>query len=162
MRNSTPAGRIKERAPAATLIEYDTYCQCKDDLLNGSVDAVSTDNSILLGFVAASPNDLKIVGNKFSDEPYGIGLKRGDDAFRTFINDRLEEIYASGEWAKAFEATLGKLGVPTPDAPPAVNRYTSAGPAPHPRRPSPKPRPPSPKPPPPPPADRPPPAHGRT
>ncbi|HEX7276628.1 MAG TPA: glutamate ABC transporter substrate-binding protein [Acidimicrobiales bacterium] len=132
VRNSTPAGRIKERAPAATLIEYDTYSQCKDDLLNGNVDAVSTDNSILLGFVAASPNDLKIVGKKFSDEPYGIGLKRGDDAFRTFVNDTLEEIYAGGEWKAAFEATLGELGVPTPDAPPAVNRYTSAGPAPAP------------------------------
>ncbi|MEA2685457.1 MAG: glutamate transport system substrate-binding protein, partial [Actinomycetota bacterium] len=71
---------------------------------------------------------LKLVGNRFSDEPYGIGLKRGDDAFRTFINDRLEEIYASGDWAKAFESTLGKLGVKTP-TPPAVNRYTSAGPA---------------------------------
>lgn len=129
VRNSTPAGRIRERAPAATLIEYDTYSQCKDDLLNRNVDAVSTDNSILLGFVAASPNDLKLVGNKFSDEPYGIGLKRGDDAFRTFVNDRLEEIYANGDWEDAFEATLGQLGVPTPASPPAVDRYTSAGPA---------------------------------
>ncbi len=132
VRNSTPAGRIKEQAPQATLIEYDTYSQCKDDLLNGNVDAVSTDNSILLGFVAANPNDLKIVGKKFSEEPYGIGLERGNDAWRTFINDRLEEIYASGEWKEAFASTLGKLGVPTPDAPPAVNRYTSAGPAPAP------------------------------
>ncbi|MEA2973523.1 MAG: glutamate transport system substrate-binding protein [Actinomycetota bacterium] len=132
VRNSTPAGRIKERAPEATLIEYDTYSQCKDDLLNGNVDAVSTDNSILLGFVAANPNDLKIVGKKFSDEPYGIGLKRGDDAFRTFINDRLEEIYGNGDWKQAFESTLGKLGVPTPATPPAVDRYTSAGPAPAP------------------------------
>jgi len=132
VRNSTPAGRIKERAPEATLIEYDTYSQCKDDLLNGNVDAVSTDNSILLGFVAADPDDLKIVGKKFSDEPYGIGLPRGDDAWRTFINDRLEEIYGNGDWEEAFESTLGELGVPTPDSPPAVDRYTSAGPAPAP------------------------------
>jgi glutamate transport system substrate-binding protein len=130
VRNSTPAGRIRERAPQATLVEYDTYSQCKDDLLNGRVDAVSTDNSILLGFVAADPNNLKIVGKKFSDEPYGIGLKRGDEAFRNFINDRLEEIYENGDWEEAFEATLGQLGVPTPDAPPDVDRYTSAGPAP--------------------------------
>jgi len=132
VRSSTPAGRIKEKAPAATLIEYDTYSQCKDDLLNGNVDAVSTDNSILLGFVAANPNELKLVGKKFSDEPYGIGVKRGDDVFRNFVNDRLEEIYASGDWKKAFESTLGKLGVPTPATPPAVDRYTSAGPAPAP------------------------------
>ena len=72
------------------------------------------------------------MGKKFSDEPYGIGLKRGDDAFRTFINDRLEEIYGNGDWKEAFESTLGELGVPTPATPPAVNRYTSAGPAPAP------------------------------
>jgi glutamate transport system substrate-binding protein len=130
VRNSTPATRIRERAPQATLVEYDTYSQCKDDLLNGRVDAVSTDNSILLGFVAADPTNLKIVGNKFSDEPYGIGLRRGDEAFRTFVNDRLEEIYENGDWDEAFEATLGELGVPTPDEPPPVDRYTSAGPAP--------------------------------
>jgi glutamate transport system substrate-binding protein len=126
--NSTPAMRIKEKAPEAELTELETYSICKDGLLDGRYDAVSTDNSILLGFVAANPTALKLVGNRFSDEPYGIGLKRGDDAFRTFINDRLEEIYASGDWAKAFESTLGKLGVKTP-TPPAVNRYTSAGPA---------------------------------
>ena len=91
--------------------------------------SVTTDNSILLGFVAASPTDFKIVGNKFTDEPYGIGVKRGDDAFRTYINDRLEAIYANGEWAKLFQATLGKLGIPTP-TPPPVNRYASAGVAP--------------------------------
>ena len=112
VRNSTPAGRIKEQAPQATLIEYDTYSQCKDDLLNGNVDAVSTDNSILLGFVAASPNDLKIVGKKFSDEPYGIGLKRGDDAFRTFINDRLEEIYGNGDWKASLRVDPGRAGRP--------------------------------------------------
>jgi glutamate transport system substrate-binding protein len=89
---------------------------------DGRVQAVSTDNSILLGFVNSSPNEFKLVGNKFTDEPYGIGLKKGDTAFRTFINDRLEAIYRSGEWANAFAATLGKFGIPTP-TPPAVNRY---------------------------------------
>ncbi len=130
VRNSTPAQRIKERAPQADLTEFDTYSLCKDALLDGRVVAVSTDNSILLGFVADNPRELKLVGNQFSDEPYGIGVKRGDDAFRSFINDRLEAIYRSGEWKAAFESTLGKLGVPTPPNPPAVNRYASAGVAP--------------------------------
>jgi glutamate transport system substrate-binding protein len=62
------------------------------------------------------------VGKPFTQEPYGIGLKKGDTAFRTFINDRLEAIYRSGEWAKAYGDTLGKFGIPTP-TPPAVDRY---------------------------------------
>jgi glutamate transport system substrate-binding protein len=112
--------------PTADLTEFDQYSDCVQALRDGRVQSVTTDNSILLGFVAASPTEFKIVGNKFTDEPYGIGVKRGDDAFRTYINDRLEEIYRNGEWAKLFAATLGKLGIPTP-TPPPVNRYASAG-----------------------------------
>ena len=134
VRNSTPALNIKggpngvppARAPQADLTEFDTYSDCVQAMRDGRVQSVTTDNSILLGFVNSAPTEFKIVGNKFTDEPYGIGLKRGDDAFRTFINDRLEVIYGNGEWVKLFVATLGKLGIPTP-TPPPVNRYASAG-----------------------------------
>ncbi len=129
VRNSTPAANVKRLAPQADLTEFDTYSDCVQALRDGRVTSVTTDNSILLGFVNQSPTEFKIVGNKFTDEPYGIGLKRGDDEFRTYINDRLEAIYGNGEWVKLFAATLGKLGIPTP-TPPPVNRYTSAGVAP--------------------------------
>ena len=129
VRNSTPAANVKRLVPTADLTEFDQYSDCVQALRDGRVQSVTTDNSILLGFVAASPTEFKIVGNKFTDEPYGIGVKRGDDAFRNFINDRLEAIYGNGEWAKLFAATLGKLGIPTPPPPP-VNRYASAGVAP--------------------------------
>jgi glutamate transport system substrate-binding protein len=122
VRNSTPAANLERVAPQAQLTLFDQYSDCVSALRDGRVQAVSTDNSILLGFVHASPTEFKIVGNKFTDEPYGIGLKRGDTAFRTFINDRLEEIYRDGSWARAFGATLGRLGIPTP-TPPAVDRY---------------------------------------
>ncbi|MFP5319507.1 MAG: glutamate ABC transporter substrate-binding protein [Acidimicrobiia bacterium] len=122
VRNSTPAANLERVAPQAQLTLFDQYSDCVSALRDGRVQAVSTDNSILLGFVAASPTEFKIVGNKFTDEPYGIGLKKGDTAFRTFINDRLEQIYRDGSWARAFEATLGRLGIPTP-TPPAVDRY---------------------------------------
>lgn len=129
VRNSTPAANIRRLVPTADLTEFDQYSDCVQALRDNRVTSVTTDNSILLGFVAASPTEFKIVGNKFTEEPYGIGVKRGDDAFRTFINDRLDAIYANGEWAKLFAATLGKLGIPTP-TPPKVDRYTSAGVAP--------------------------------
>ena len=126
VRNSTPAANVKRLVPTADLTEFDQYSDCVQALRDGRVQSVTTDNSILLGFVAASPTEFKLVGNKFTDEPYGIGIKRGDDAFRSFINDRLDAIYANGDWARAFEATLGKLGIPVP-TPPRVDRYTSGG-----------------------------------
>lgn len=122
VRNSTPAANLERVAPQAQLTLFDQYSDCVSALRDGRVQAVSTDNSILLGFVAASPTEFKIVGNKFTDEPYGIGLKKGDTAWRTFINDRLEQMYRDGSWARAFTATLGKLGIPTP-TPPNVDRY---------------------------------------
>ncbi|MGI8983409.1 MAG: glutamate ABC transporter substrate-binding protein [Acidimicrobiales bacterium] len=124
VRNSTPAKNIQEKVPTADLTLFDQYSDCVQALRDGRVTSVTTDNSILLGFVDKNPTEFKIVGNKFTDEPYGIGVKKGDDAFRTYINDRLETIYANGEWAKLFQATLGKLGIPTP-TPPKVDRYTS-------------------------------------
>ncbi len=126
VRNSTPARRVREQAPQADLTEFDTYTLCKDALLDGRVVAVTTDNVILGGYVEANPSQLKLVNNLFSQEPYGIGVKKGADDFRNFINDRLEEIYQSGEWVRAFEANLGKFGIPTP-TPPPVDRYQSSG-----------------------------------
>lgn len=124
VRNSTPAANVARLAPRADLTLFDQYSDCVGALRDGRVQSVTTDNSILLGFVNANPDEFKIVGNKFTDEPYGIGVKKGDDAFRNFINDRLETIYANGQWARLFADTLGKLGIPTP-TPPKVDRYQS-------------------------------------
>ena len=41
---------------------FDTYSECVDQLKNGSVDAVTTDGAILLGYAAENPDELKVVG----------------------------------------------------------------------------------------------------
>lgn len=121
---STPAANIvKYLADQATqLVLFDTYDKCLDPLRDGTVDAVTTDNVILLGYVARSPDDFKLVGEKFTDEPYGIGVAKGDDQFRDFINDVLEEIAADGRYATAWSTTAGTFDPVIPEAPP-VNRY---------------------------------------
>lgn len=124
VKGSTSAKNLAEKAPQAEATLFDTYSLCAEALTDGRVVAVTTDNTILAGLVQQSGGAFKLVKAPFSDEPYGIGLKKGDDAFRDFINDRLEEIYDSGEWAEAFEATLGKIGLDTPE-PPEVDRYTA-------------------------------------
>ena len=131
VKGSTSEKNLVAKAPKAAVTLFDTYSQCAEALTDGRVVAVTTDNTILAGLVEASSGAFKLVDAPFSDEPYGIGVKKDDDAFRTFINDRLEEIYANGDWAKAFEATLGKIGLKTPE-PPKVDRYTVTPPAPPP------------------------------
>ena len=127
-KGSTSVNHLPLKAPQAQVSLFDTYSQCAEALRDGRVQAVATDAPILAGLVSRSDRAFKLVEAPFSDEPYGIGLKKGDDAFRNFINDRLEEIYASGEWEKAFQATLGKLGLKS-GPPPPVDRYRSSPPA---------------------------------
>ncbi|HEX2411590.1 MAG TPA: glutamate ABC transporter substrate-binding protein [Solirubrobacteraceae bacterium] len=98
-------------------VPFDTYSDCVTQLQNGSVDAVTTDGAILLGYAAQAPDELKVVGEAFSEERYGVGYKKGDDEMCTFITDTLQTAIDDGEWAKAFEATLGQSGVETPEPP---------------------------------------------
>ncbi len=95
---------------------FDEYSQCADALGNGQVDAVTTDNVILLGFVSESDGAYKLVGEQFTEEPYGIGISKGDVAFCEFINETLadnEEAYV-----EAWESTAGEVeGTETPELP---------------------------------------------
>ncbi|WP_150306658.1 glutamate ABC transporter substrate-binding protein [Planctomonas psychrotolerans] len=120
---STPAATI-EQEYGAVVVPTDVYSKCLDPLRNGQVVAVTTDNVILAGFVDQNEGEFKLVdgGATFTEEPYGIGIEKGDQAFRDFINDTLEEAYDDGTWQRLFEATAGQVIENTPE-PPAVDRY---------------------------------------
>lgn len=120
---STSLTNVQEKAPQADVsVVFDKYSLCVEALNDGRVQAVTTDNIILLGFVADSDGTLKIVDNPFTEEPYGIGLKKGDTALRNFVNDVLEQSYADGSWKEAFDRTVGESGQEAPNPPP-VDRY---------------------------------------
>jgi glutamate transport system substrate-binding protein len=120
---STPAQNIRDNYPEAQLTTYDVYSKCADDLKNGNVQAVTTDNVILTGLIAGSPDDFELVGNPFTEEPYGVGLKLGDTEFRNFINDVLEESFDDGTWAEAWDRTAGDISGTEAPEPPKVDRY---------------------------------------
>ena len=126
VKGSTSEKNVVAKAPTAQVTLFDTYSQCAEAMTDGRVEAVTTDNTILAGLVDSSNGAFKLVEAPFSDEPYGIGLKKGDTAFRTFLNDQLQQIFDNGEWAKAFETTLGEIGLKTPE-PPTIDRYSDNG-----------------------------------
>ena len=115
---STPADQIEPYLadPDSQLVLFDEYSQCADSLANNQVDAVTTDNVILLGFVSESDGEFKLVGEQFTEEPYGIGIPKGDVEFCQFINETLaenEEAYVA-----AWESTAGQIeGTQTPELP---------------------------------------------
>jgi glutamate transport system substrate-binding protein len=93
------------------------YTQCIEDVLNGTVEAMSTDGAILYGYAAENPGELKVVGPEFSEERIGVGYPKEDTEMCEWINGVIQESYDDGTWAKAYEATLGKGGSETPDPP---------------------------------------------
>jgi glutamate transport system substrate-binding protein len=112
---STPSENIREYlASPDQLVLFEEYSQCADALGNGQVQAVTTDNVILLGFVAESDGAFKLVGEQFTEEPYGIGI--GDVEFCEFINETLQENEEA--YLEAWEATAGQVeGTETPELP---------------------------------------------
>ena len=120
---STPAGYVQENFPDADLTLFAEYSLCAEALKNDQVDAVTTDNVILTSFVAQDPESFELISAPFTEEPYGIGVPLGDDEFRSFINDVLEESFEDGSWAAAWDATAGAItDTPAPE-PPSVDRY---------------------------------------
>jgi len=116
---STPAAKLAEIGAEPVLT--DTYTNCLEPLRSGQVVAVSTDNVILAGLAAQNEGEFKVVGEPFTEEPYGIGLALDDTEFRMWINDVLEAAYEDGRYEEAWNSTAGTV-LPFVE-PPAVDRY---------------------------------------
>ncbi|MCW2820800.1 MAG: glutamate transporter substrate-binding protein [Marmoricola sp.] len=120
---STSLDNIK--AEGAKPRGFDTYSECVDQVLSGTVDAMTTDGAILLGYAAEHPDELKVVVDPFSEENYGVGYSLDKPEMCQWIVDTLTKAEDDGDWATAFEATLGQSGVDTPE-PPAMDECPAA------------------------------------
>ena len=122
VRGSTSLLNLQRAAPKADVrVLRDKYSQCFDELKAGHVDAMTTDDVILLGLAQNDP-EFALTGNPFRTEPYGVGIPKGDEELRAFVNDALQQMIDSGEWAEAFRRTIGTSGALVPP-PPAKDRY---------------------------------------
>jgi len=113
---STSLARVEEEYGAEP-VPFATYSECVEQLKNETVDVVTTDGAILLGYAAEDPDALEVVGEPFSEERYGVGHAKDAEGMCDFINASLTDAVDDGTWADAFEATLGESGVDTPEAP---------------------------------------------
>jgi glutamate transport system substrate-binding protein len=113
---STPAKRIQTDYKDAKLQQFDSYSKCVTALAGGQVDAVTTDDIILAGYAAQDQyaGKFKVVGKKFSEEPYGVGLKKDDVEGCNKINEILKAAAADGSYKAAWDNTLGKSGQAAP------------------------------------------------
>ncbi|GIH26646.1 glutamate-binding protein [Acrocarpospora phusangensis] len=104
------------------LTEQQGYGACLPLLDQSQVDAISTDATILAGFAAQQPGKFRLVGQPFSEEKYGIGLKKDDKETRDKINNAIDKMFKDGSWKKYVDANFGEFGQFFA-SPPALERY---------------------------------------
>ncbi|MEZ5095552.1 MAG: glutamate ABC transporter substrate-binding protein [Nocardioides sp.] len=113
---STSLARVEDEYGASP-VPFATYSECVEQLENKTVDAVTTDGAILLGYAAQNPDELVVVGDPFSTERYGVGYNKDAEGMCDFLNETLQASFDDGSWAETFAATLGKSDVETPGTP---------------------------------------------
>lgn len=114
-KGSTSEKNISKAQPQAIVVQADKYTECLLAVQQGRADAVSTDDVILMGLAEQDPNT-KIVGDYFTQEPYGMGMAKGRAEFVKFVNDVLAKLKQSGRWKEIHKKWLGKY-VATPEPP---------------------------------------------
>ena len=108
-KGSTSEQNVKKALPTATVLSFDDYPQAFLALQQGKVQAVTTDEAILAGILAKAPNkeQFEIPNVQISDEPYGLGMRKGDKNFVDFVNKTLLEMEKSGEAKRIFDKWFG-------------------------------------------------------
>lgn len=115
---SSSVTALEEAAPEAVQAPFNDHNTCLSALETSQVDAYVVDESLLLSAMQGS-QAFKIVGEPFTQDPYGIGLPDGSDA-KEFVNAFLEEIQSDGTWDAIWKATIGEITGGEPPAPPAI------------------------------------------
>lgn len=124
VKGSTSAENLRDYVNDDKLVLFDAYQKCANAMRTGQVKAVSTDNAILLGLISKDQKKagngkghFKLVGNTFSDEPYGVGIKKGDVQFCKFIDKSLKKAAKDGSYKAAWKKTAGKFVDTVPKLP---------------------------------------------
>jgi polar amino acid transport system substrate-binding protein len=101
---SDSVDRIREHHAVPVEVPYWTDCLVR--LQQGSVAAVSTDDSILDGLAAQDPWT-KIIGKPLTDEPYGLAISKQHPEFVRFVNAVLQQLRTDGQWKASYAHWLG-------------------------------------------------------
>ena len=110
VKGSTSEQNVKKAQPDTTVISSETYPEAFLALKQGKVQAMTTDESILVGVKNSDdkPEAWDIVGEYISPEPYGLGVAENDSKFRDFVNLALMDMWTKGEYQKIYDKWFGK------------------------------------------------------
>ncbi len=106
VQGSTSEKELMKQAPKCKPLLLKAYSECFTALQNGQVDAMTTDDIILMGLRVAAPEKFELVGGQFTTEPYGIGVKKGRPDLLEFINAELRKMKTDGRWKAIYDKHL--------------------------------------------------------
>ncbi|WP_433517604.1 glutamate ABC transporter substrate-binding protein [Nonomuraea sp. CA-143628] len=117
---NTPAiPAIKKFAPQAEIITFGSDPECLQALKQDRGVAYVQDETLLIADAKKDPS-IQIVTKPFTVDPYGIGLKHGDDQFKTFTNAWLKKMQDAGAWQKIWKNSIGTVVVGDAPPPPQI------------------------------------------
>jgi ABC-type amino acid transport substrate-binding protein len=117
---STNARIIREKVPTAQLREFPDQPAAFQALVQGQVDAYTNDGIQLYGLKAKapSPDQWDVVGDFYSEEPYGMAMRKGDEKFKAAVDAGLRRGFESGKYFEIYDKWFGPRGeVPYPMTP---------------------------------------------
>jgi len=101
VKGSTSAINIAEKAPDAEVLQYENYSEAFTALKSGQGDALTTDDSILYGMADEDPN-FELTGGQFTEEPYGIAVKKDSPELVEALNEALKALKDNGTYDEIY------------------------------------------------------------
>jgi polar amino acid transport system substrate-binding protein len=118
---STSIRNVAEAESGPIPVSVPDWTDCLVLLQQGQVDAISTDDTILAGLSAQDPNT-RVVGEQFSEEPYGIAVGESEVDLVRYVNAVLEQLRSDGTWTRLYNEWLAEVLGEAPAPPPASYR----------------------------------------
>ena len=112
---------LRKDAPDADVVVFDAWSLCAEALRDKRVDAILSDNTVLLSLMQACPEKFEFAGAPFTKDFYGIGIGNDNAAFLRYLNSLLKKAEENGEWKSAYEKTVGTVEDKAPQ-PPAIGK----------------------------------------
>jgi putative glutamine transport system substrate-binding protein len=106
-KGSTSTANIREKSPDTQVLEFENYAEAFTAMKAGQGDALTTDNALLYGMAKQDPN-YRVVNETFTEEPYGIGMRKNEDELVKLVNSVLKEMKENGEYDKLYEKWIGE------------------------------------------------------
>jgi ABC-type amino acid transport substrate-binding protein len=107
---------LKDNLIDAQIVIVENRDVGKRQLDRGDVDALASDQIVLIGQIIESVNPQRyaLSNEIFSFEPYGLTLRRNDAEFRLVVNQSISQLYRSGANAEIFYKWIGRIGMDVP------------------------------------------------